>query len=307
MALTVANGSAGVDLAFSQTYQGVTRRFTLAGNFDFKASTGSWSVPVAAPVPTSTAAQQGARPPAPATAPGPATTSTAAQQGARPPAPATAPGPATTSTLVLDQFVETTIVTGDRYYVSVPKSFASQAGGKRWLELPLSDYPKYLAANPIGALESGLIDPRVWEAIAAGVTGRVVDKGPVSIGATPAELYQATANLTRSADSAGAVVAVVDGFIDVLKTAVLPVDVAVDGEGRLIEAAVNLDVPVPGYLPSASATSLPNPGSSTTTTLPGQGGATMAIGVVATFVNFGTPVSVTLPPVSTVQVLGSGS
>ena len=278
--ITYGEPSAGVDLNFTETYNGQTMRSGLAGSFDFIHSLGSWSTQIAVP--------------------GSGTSPTTA--GVGPQAPSSTNPP-------LVSVVETMMVDGQDYYVSIPPQMAQNAGNKKWLKLPISSYPQYSAQNPLGAVSSALVDPRVWAQFFSSVSGKIKSTGSATMNGSQVSIYQATANLTSAANGSGSLLPVLDELISTLQTALLPIQVTIDSSGRLVQAAVALNIPIPQGPPSGSSVQttfprLPIGNQTTTTVAPGQGTSSFAFDAVITFSTFGIPVSVSVPSGSETQTLG---
>jgi hypothetical protein len=116
-----------------------------------------------------------------------------------------------------------------------------------------------------------------------GTSDSVEEVGTEEVRGSPATHYRATMDLEKAAQQQGAdqnaqLRQIYDKIEQQLGSSTLPMDVWLDGQGRVVRLEMNMPMPVPGGASSQEANS--------------QG----QIGITEEFYDFGTPVSVEAPP-----------
>jgi len=176
---------------------------------------------------------------------------------------------------------------GSVAYVKLPSKFQSLVGGKAWVQADLPTVDG-LAGQQLGlpALGAGLDMTGMLDWL-RGVSSDVTEVGPDTINGVSTTHYRATVDLAKAAANAPAAAqSRVQQAAQALGQT-LPVDVWVDGQGRLRQLTTSIDTGT-GQAPSDLAASGTGP-------------------IVATvdLWNFGVPVTVTAPPADQVSTLPS--
>ena len=207
----------------------------------------------------------------------------------------------------------TTIKIGQDVYTGLPQSLASGAGGKRWTHI---QEPTSAGSSPLGQLLAGTGsagDPAQVLRLLSAVSSSVTRQGTDSVRGQQSTHYHALIDLARVAAQAGpqAQCAYEQEQKLVHTPTTLPVDVWLDGQGRLTRVTLHLTMPklaqgrTGGATPSTapaqpSGTSAGGSTSGLTMNAVTQGG-TMTM--TEEFYDFGAPVSITAPPASQTRTL----
>jgi hypothetical protein len=174
---------------------------------------------------------------------------------------------------------------GSVAYVKLPTNLQGLVGGKAWIQADLSTIDG-LAGSQLGlpALGSGLDMTGMLDWL-RGVSGNVTEVGTDTIHGDSTTHYRASVDLTKAAaDAPAAVRSRVEQAAQAVGAAI-PVDVWVDGQGRLRQLTASLD---PGKVQAPSGVDIPGSG---------------PVVVTVDLWGFGVPVSVTAPPVDQVSTL----
>jgi hypothetical protein len=179
----------------------------------------------------------------------------------------------------------------------VPASLQGMLGGKAWIEADLPTVDG-LAGEQLGlpGLGQGLDVTALLDWL-RGVSGDVTNVGTDTIHGITATHYRAAVDLTKAAaDAPAAVRARVEQAAQAVGQTV-PVDVWVDGQGRLVQLTTSVD-PTKIQAPAAAGSGAIGSG------LAGSGLAGSGpVAVTVDLWNFGMPVVVTAPPADQVSAL----
>lgn len=176
----------------------------------------------------------------------------------------------------------TVLQIGDVIYLKLPVlPGAPGPAHKPWIRIVPRDLPKASTSN--GSLSSGLRDPSQALSYLRSVSSRVDTVGAETIRGTKTTHYKVTVDLHKLAASQPAMSQSADLLIKALHTSSLPVDVWVDAQGRVRQ--LRLQQPLPNTA--------------------GIGVSTGTVTMTEQFYDFGTPVTVAVPPASQVTDLGA--
>ena len=165
------------------------------------------------------------------------------------------------------------VSTGGVVYAMLPPGIGTflVSGGRPWVSVPLE---RLGAAGPLAGVGGGLAtDPARQLALLQAVRDDARLVGPEPVDATPTTHYAGTVDLDRAAAADPASRPAVEGLKQQAGGPTVPVDVWVDGQGRLRRVALTT----------------------------GAGGGTTTV----TLSDHGTPVSVAAPPADQVNDLGA--
>jgi hypothetical protein len=178
---------------------------------------------------------------------------------------------------------------GSAAYVKLPTNFQGLAGGKAWIEADLPAIDS-VAGQQLGlpALGSGLDMTGMLDWL-RGVSSDVTQVGKDTVHGVGTTHYRASVDLTKAAANAPAAVRSRVGQAAQALGQAVPVDVWVDGQGRLRQLTASIDT---GSARGPSGGALPDTG---------------PVVVTVDLWDFGAPVNVTAPPADEVSTLPLGS
>lgn len=166
---------------------------------------------------------------------------------------------------------------GNDMYIEVPPSLAGQTGGKTWLEGSLSSL--------VSSGEAGEFDPADELALLSARATSVTKVGSATVAGEATTEYSADINLADTSGESATLQALLSKLEQVLGSDVLPVQVWIDGAGRLVQLAESLtlkDAPAGASAQAANAFPIKE-------------------SLTETLSDYGVAVSVTAPPPSQVQ------
>lgn len=171
---------------------------------------------------------------------------------------------------------------GSVAYVQLPSSMQALLGGKPWIKADLPTV-EGLAGQQLGLPLAGGLDFTGLLDWVRGVSGGVTVVGTDTIHGAMATHYRAIVDLAKAAANAPAAIRAKLGQTAIAAGQTIPVDVWIDGQGRVRQLQVSFD---PSKLHSPASGTIKNPG--------------IVVAVVDLW-NFGTPVHVTAPPADQVS------
>jgi len=162
-------------------------------------------------------------------------------------------------------------------YVQVPDQLKSQAGGKSFLKVDLQAAAKQQGID-LAALQEQRPDPDSQMAILTGAGSDFKKVGTDTIRGTSTRHFRGTVDVAKAAQNASpAAKASVEKIRQQLGTSTMPMDVWLDGKGRLRKMVYTIDL---GKVAAAA----------------GHAGVTGQVTETMELYDYGTPVHVVAPP-----------
>lgn len=187
----------------------------------------------------------------------------------------------------------TVVVDGATVYEHVPQ-LAEAADGKEWFKLDFDTIGEYAGIEDLGTLaQSQNTDPSTFLQYLRGASGEVTEVGKERVGGADTTWYSLSVDVEKAAADAPAEQrATIRQIVETFGIRTIPTEVWIDGEGRARRVKQVFD-----YTKAAGGGKIP------ADALP------RSVTMTLEFSDFGTPVTVTVPPASEVadlfEVLGS--
>lgn len=171
---------------------------------------------------------------------------------------------------------------GDDIYVQVPSQLASQTGGKTWIGGSISSL--------VSSGQAGEFDPADELAVLGAHASSVTKVGRTTAGGVATTEYTADIDLSDTTGESSTLQQLMPKLEQSLGTDELPVQVWIDGGGRLVQFSESVVLKnAPSGVSSQAAGAFP-----------------LKETVTETLTNYGTPVSVTAPPAAQVMQIDLG-